>query len=120
MDTTKGVILFFWTEKRLLTKINLFLSKVTEEGKQEEELYVDIGFLTHLFTSMQERYYQTHYLSGITFIPTQVGELEIAGYQILKFLTLAQNAQGSYASLLKIIPKKFIPLLHKRLSQTSH
>jgi len=70
------VLLFFWTEVSLLRKMHLFIPQFISEPDRQNELHSDVIFLTHLFTSMQERFYQKEAIAGVRFIPTPEQQIE--------------------------------------------
>ncbi len=111
------ILLFFWTEPNLLSKLSLFIRQIQYEpltSEIQEELYADIHLLTHLFVSLYENYYLKPQSPEIRFIPTPLAELIIPGNQILESLKQEQldNPKGT---LLTTIHPNFFEDLKERL-----
>ncbi len=79
------VLLFFWTETKLLQKIALFLRQLSPDNLNEA-LKTDIHFLTTLFSSMQQRFYDKPLPNGITFTPFPKEALKKDGISILNWV----------------------------------
>jgi hypothetical protein len=115
------ILLLFWTEKHLLRKLSHFLKRIIEDKvDHQEELLADVHLLASLFVSMQERYYYSHYLGDVKFIPCSLQELQKEGFQILALLEKSTHDRAFHKNLLKSIPTHFIDYLKVRLEDHFH
>ncbi|WP_068469169.1 hypothetical protein [Candidatus Protochlamydia phocaeensis] len=106
------ILLFFWTEAKLLQKLNIYTKQALQEFK--EELYADIHLLTCLFVSMYERYFLHPVCNGIRFIPTPLSEIQHQGQHILEMLKKEQE-EHPRSKLLRALSPHFLACLHQRM-----
>lgn len=103
------VLLFFWTEVSLLRKLNLFIPQLISGSSRQNELHCEVLFLTHLFITMQERYFRKDVSSGIKFIPAPHQQIDGFMTHLLKVLeSLPKN------HLLDFSVKELIAALKQR------
>lgn len=107
------ILLFFWTESSLLTKLDTFIKRA-QETEEDKELYAEISLLCDLFLSIYERYYSNPEGNFVKFIPTPSKEILETGKSLLNTLKIEQKERPK-GKLIYSIPNDLENVLKERL-----
>lgn len=108
------ILLFFWTEKSLLEKLKLFISRAQTETN-DKELFAEISLLSDLFLSIYERYFLHPDGKGVKFIPAKTSEIKEDALKIIEIIQF-EKANHPHGRLHFCIPNDLEEALTHRIS----
>lgn len=109
------ILIYLWPEKELLMQISL-LSKQVIANPQDEELAVDLTFLSGLYEFLFNRYMASrNKVEHAIFIPTQMSVVEGLIREILNYQEQKILIKNELTALKTLEPPSFSDILQRRL-----